>query len=286
MLLAYRAEPVCAPDALGGQRVARWRAMDEKESTMRMARLLTLGVCGLAGVLVLAGCGPDPKQLQIEAQAERINELMTENDDLRARLARCSNERDAARARVQSLEQENFDLLQQIRRSRQIPTEPTGPTGWTTRGEFSWIDVGSDFLFASGKATLTTEGRAKLSELARQIQQEFPDKMIWVVGHTDAEPIRATKHLYKDNLDLSLERGATVYRELMQLGISSQKMIAGGQGEYNPKVPNGPQGRAKENRRVSLWAVPPTPEGGVTESAVGTPTETFTPPTRVSDPTK
>lgn len=224
-----------------------------------MARRLTIGVWGLVGVLMLTGCGPGPKDLQIQALQEQLGMCQLENDDLISGLATAAAERNAAHARVLALEQQVYALRREL---AETPVEPAGPEGWVHAGPFNWIDVGSDLLFGSGKASLRPEGRAKLQQIVQQINETFPTKMIWVLGHTDAEPIKATKNLYKDNLYLSLVRGATVFRELQKLGIPPRRMIAGGQGEYNPKGPGDARGRSKANRRVQILAVPMPPTAG------------------------
>jgi flagellar motor protein MotB len=228
------------------------------ESTMTKARRVVIGVLGLAGTLFLAGC-QNPYKQQAEVLSDRVGELQSENDKLRAdndslrtRLAQAVSERDAAQSRVWELQRENDELRRQATR----PPERTVPEGWTPAGEYAWIDLGSDLLFRSGQAALNEQGKATVRQVFGQIQETFPDKMIWVVGHTDAEPIRVTKDKYKDNLALSLARGATVFRELHELGMEPQRMIAGGQGEYNPKAPNDARGRGSVNRRVQIWAVP------------------------------
>jgi len=219
---------------------------------MTMARRSTMAVWGLIFVLGVAGC-QDPDKLQIQAQAERILQLETENDNLRSRLAATISDRDVALERGRALEQQVFDLRQRLAEASQ-PVEL--PTGWQGTGDYAWIDIGTEFLFRQGYASLRSEGEAKLQAIVGQIRGSFPDKMIWVVGHTDSEPIKTKKHLYKDNLDLSLARGATVFRALLKLGIDSKQMIAGGQGEYSPKAPNDSPANMQLNRRVQIFAVP------------------------------
>ena len=220
---------------------------------MRMARVLSIGAGALLGALLLAGCGPSPERLQIEAQQERINQLMAENDDLRSRLARAISDRDAARARAATLEQQVAELRRQL---AEKPPVPEGPPGWEVSGPYAWTTLSTDFLFDSGKATLRPAAREKLQQVVNEIQANFPDKMVWVLGHTDTDPIRVTRHLWTDNLDLSCNRGMTVYRELMKLGIAPDRMMAGGQGEWYPRASNSTKAGKQQNRRVEIIAVP------------------------------
>lgn len=219
---------------------------------MSTARVLLIGTGALLGALLLSGCGPSPDKLQIEAQQERINQLMAENDDLRSRLARAISDRDAARARAAALEQQVLDLRRQL--AEKPPAE--GPAGWEVSGPYAWTTLSTDFLFDSGKATLRPAAREKLQQVVNEIQANFPDKMVWVLGHTDTDPIRVTKHLWTDNLDLSCNRGMTIYRELMKLGLTPDRMMAGGQGEWYPRAANSTKAGKQQNRRVEIIAVP------------------------------
>ncbi len=230
---------------------------------MRMARQAFVALGGLAVALAAAtGCGPNPTQMQLEQLQKRNQELEQENTELRAKVARLTAERDQALAQLRQARQMIQDLQNQL---NQAPVE-TGPKGWETSGPYAWVSVGTDFLFDSGKATLKTEARAKLQEIVSTIQTrpEFADKFVWVLGHTDTDPIRQTKNLWQDNLDLSCNRAMTVYRELMAMGIRPERMIAGGQGEYFKRVGNDTKAGKAQNRRVEIIVVPP-------RAAVGTP---------------
>jgi chemotaxis protein MotB len=220
---------------------------------MRAARL-AIAVSGCTLLLWTVGCGPSPEQLQIQDLQERLDDCMTENDDLRSRLALLTQERDQAVARAYGLEQQVFDLRNQLRNVEQV--QPESAAGWQVSGDYAWIDVGSDFLFSSGKASLLPGAKDRLATIAQQIRDNYPNKTIWVVGHTDSDPIKHSAKLWKDNLDLSLNRAAAVYRELQGMGISGDRMIAGGQGENSPKATNDTKEGKKLNRRVEIIAVP------------------------------
>jgi len=228
---------------------------------MRMARQALVALGGLAVALAAAtGCGPSPAQMQMEQLQKRNLELQQENDELRAKVARLTMERDQALAQLKQARQMIQDLQNQL---NQAPVE-TGPTGWETSGPYAWTSLNTDFLFDSGKATLKPEARAKLQEVVNTIrtQPEFADKFVWVLGHTDTDPIRVTKNLWQDNLDLSCNRAMTVYRELMTMGLQPGRMIAGGQGEYFKRAGNDTKAGKAQNRRVEIIMVPPRPATG------------------------
>lgn len=234
---------------------------------MSTARLGTIGMMGLVAVLMVTGCGPSPEELQIQALNEQIHDLQQENDSLRSRLAAALSERDAARARALALQQENNELRRELANVPE-PEPDRGP--WVKRGEYRWIDLGSDILFDSGKASLKPAGKAKLQEIAADINSYYSDKMVWIIGHTDSDPIKHSAAHWKDNLDLSQGRSATVYRELIQFGVDPQRLVAGGQGENNPVAANDSKANKARNRRVDFIAVPvlPTASGDANTRAV------------------
>jgi chemotaxis protein MotB len=238
---------------------------------MRTARWWTLSVCGLLA-LVAIGCQQDPDKLQLQAQADEINRLTAENTDLRQRLAAAQTELNNLRNRNAQLEQQIRDLRAQL--EAQPPVE-RGPKDWVTSGPYAWVSIGTDFLFDSGKATLRPQARARLQEIVQQIRENFADRDIWVLGHTDSDPIKVTKDLWADNLDLSVNRGMTVFKELQSLGINPNNMIAGGQGQYRPLADNASKAGKQQNRRVEIIAVP---HRGTPEGAPAAPAGRATPP--------
>jgi len=217
---------------------------------MRMVQSGVALGCGLA-LLMATGCGPGPKDLQIQGMQETIDKLQAEKADLQNRLARAMNERDAARARA-------ADIEQQLAALRGQPE--TGPKDrWERYGPIAWTDIADNILFDSGKADLKPAGRTELQTVLAEAREKFPGRQLWVVGHTDADPIKYSK--WKDNLELSVQRSCTVFREMQKLGADPRTMVAAGQGEFNPKAPNDAKNK-QFNRRVQVIAIEvPTAKG-------------------------
>jgi chemotaxis protein MotB len=226
---------------------------------MQAARRWMAGAGGILLAGLLSGCAGDPRDLQIQALQEEKERLLQENADLRKQLAAAISDRDAARARV-------LDLERQLA-MRGGGEAPRRKGDFIEAGPYASAEISEDILFASGSADLKSTGRAKLQDIVRQIQQNFADKSIWVIGHTDTDPIKITKNKWTDNLDLSVNRGATVVREMYSLGIQPVRLVAGGQGEYNPKADNSSRAGKAQNRRVQIIAVPPPPAGTPSEPA-------------------
>jgi chemotaxis protein MotB len=227
---------------------------------MRAVRSVAAVGCGLI-MLVTMGCGVGPKDQQIEALQNEVNKLQGEKQDLMARLQRALAERDEARGRV-------ADLMQQLAALK--GKEPTAPDRgrWHGNEQFAWTDISESILFDSGKADLKAAGRTELQTVLNEARQKYPGHQIWIVGHTDTDPIKHSK--WKDNLELSVQRGCTIFREMQKLGVDPKNMVAAGQGEYNPKASNANSAGKAQNRRVQIIAIRvPSDTGPTIESPTG-----------------
>jgi chemotaxis protein MotB len=212
---------------------------------MRTVRSVAAAGCGLV-LLLSMGCGVGPKDQQIEALQSEVNKLQGEKQQLMERLAKALSERDAARARAADLEQQLAAL-----KGKEQAAPP--PDRWERHGPIAWTNISEKILFDSGKADLKLAGRTELQAVLGEAREKFPDREIWIVGHTDTDPIKHSK--WKDNLELSVQRGATVFREMQKLGVDPKHMIAAGQGEFNPIDTNATSVGKGRNRRVQIIAV-------------------------------
>ncbi len=125
-----------------------------------------------------------------------------------------------------------------------IPLQTKEVEGGTTT-----IDIKSDVLFEFDSATLTSQARAHLRELANKLSDVTGT--IHVDGYTDS--IGSASY----NQKLS-ERRAEAVKEVLEQQLGSGVTVeAEGHGENNPVAPNrkggedNPAGRAK-NRRVEI----------------------------------
>ncbi len=105
------------------------------------------------------------------------------------------------------------------------------------------ITVAADALFDFNKATLRTEGKAKLDELvgkAKAIKLE----VILVVGHTD----RIGGDAY--NQKLSEKRAAAVKEYLVAKGIEANRVYTEGKGEKQPVTGGKCKGESKSKALI------------------------------------
>ncbi|MEM9345189.1 MAG: OmpA family protein [Planctomycetota bacterium] len=180
-----------------------------------------------------------------EAQAE-IDRLRMANDSLLADLGLANSE-------VSRLLEDNASL----RADR--PSGPTTNAGRDTgfegipdidaerSGNLVTVRVASDILFASGKVDLKATARRTLADVAGVLKSQYGGKTIRVEGYTDTDPIK--KSGWKDNLELSLQRSASVHRYLQQQGIDAERMYAAGFGATNTL------GSKAASRRVEIVVV-------------------------------
>jgi chemotaxis protein MotB len=114
----------------------------------------------------------------------------------------------------------------------------------------------SEVLFPSGSNQLTPEGIAAMDQLAAaiiELQKEIPKEIDWALqvdGHTDIRPIASAT--FPSNWDLSTARAISVVRYLITRGVSPQRLVAAGYGEFRPLEPGIDEASLRRNRRIEL----------------------------------
>jgi chemotaxis protein MotB len=115
----------------------------------------------------------------------------------------------------------------------------------------------SEVFFDSGAAVVRPEGRAELDKLASallDLDKQIPSEINWVLrvdGHTDTRALNATSP-YKSNWELSAARAISVVQYLISKGISPQRLVAAGFGEFQPIDPGTTDEAFSRNRRIEL----------------------------------
>lgn len=116
----------------------------------------------------------------------------------------------------------------------------------------------SDLTFDSGSDVLKENARQALQALAQILQSASASAYDVVIeGHTDSQRIAnpATLREHKTNRHLSAHRAVSVVGELSGLGVSNDRMLAAGWGEYRPAMQNAANGNTPGNRRVEIFLV-------------------------------
>jgi chemotaxis protein MotB len=100
------------------------------------------------------------------------------------------------------------------------------------------------------------EGRAELDKIANavsELEQQIPAEIAWVLrvdGHTDVRPV--TGATFKSNWELSAARSISVVQYLISKGISPQRLVAAGFGEFQPIDLGSSEEAYARNRRIEL----------------------------------
>lgn len=115
------------------------------------------------------------------------------------------------------------------------------------------LSLPMDILFASGRASLTDEGRASLREVGQGLAT-IPERQFQVEGHTDDVPINTAK--FPSNWELGAARALVVLRALEEGGVSPEQLSAATYGEYRPAAKNDSDTGRAANRRIEIVIVP------------------------------
>ncbi len=217
----------------------------------------------LAGAALLLGGGCTAKyQQRIMDLNEEISRLQTQVSDLR-------QQNSEILAKQRRLVEENRRLLEENKglaeaSARKSPSQTEAIQKEIGKGakvsfRHGMISIGiqSTVTFAPGSTTLTSEGKRILRKVAHVVARRFPGRWIYVAGHTDNQPIRKTRKLYRSNRHLSTERADRVATYLSKCGVPSRDLVVVGYGENDPVASNSTAAGRKKNRRVEVLVGPP-----------------------------
>jgi chemotaxis protein MotB len=114
----------------------------------------------------------------------------------------------------------------------------------------------SEVFFDAGQAVLKPEGRAEIEKIASallELEKQIPADIGWVMrvdGHTDIRPI--TNVQFPSNWELSAARAIAVVQYMISLGVSPQRLVAAGFGEFQPLDTEKTEDAFRRNRRIEL----------------------------------
>ena len=115
----------------------------------------------------------------------------------------------------------------------------------------------SELFFDTGKADLLPAARAELDKVATalvELDRQIPKDIAWVLrvdGHTDVRPT-GTAGQFKSNWDLSAARAISVVQYLAGKGVSPQRLVAAGFGEFQPIESVATEDAYRRNRRIEF----------------------------------
>lgn len=114
----------------------------------------------------------------------------------------------------------------------------------------------SEVLFDAGQADIQPGGTPDLDALAAailQLETEIPPDINWVLridGHTDKRPISNAR--FPSNWELSAARAISVAQYLVTKGVSPNRLVAAGFGEFTPLDPADTDEAYRRNRRIEF----------------------------------
>jgi len=221
---------------------------------MTLTRVGGLALVMAALSLTAGGCC-DKEKKQIKALQGQYNDLSSQNTDLRDQLSGARQRQSELLAQIDTKDGEISSLRTELAATPAAPEKGAAAPGWqqTTIGDK--ITVGSDILFSSGRATLTTAGTQALAKVAADIRRSYPGLPVRVYGYTDSDPIKKTRHLWKDNLDLSANRAMAVTRYLISKGIKAEAVETIAMGSTHYVTSNTTKAGKTKNRRVEIFVI-------------------------------
>ncbi|MGA7031276.1 MAG: peptidoglycan -binding protein [Pseudolabrys sp.] len=115
----------------------------------------------------------------------------------------------------------------------------------------------SEVFFDTARADLKPEGRVELDKVAGalvELEKQIPPDLAWVLrvdGHTDVRQL-SLGGAFKSNWDLSSARAIAVVQYLISKGVSPQRLVAAGFGEFQPIDLGKTEEAYQRNRRIEF----------------------------------
>ncbi|HKS65173.1 MAG TPA: peptidoglycan -binding protein [Xanthobacteraceae bacterium] len=200
---------------------------------------------------------------QVELLNQQIAALRRQLAAIEASLEASENKDKEAQARIADLGQRlNVALAQRVQELSRFRSEFFGRLRAILGNRPDIRVVGDRFVFQSevffdaGAAVVRPEGRAELDKLATallELEKQIPTDVAWVLrvdGHTDVRPIASAQ--YPSNWELSAARAISVVQYLIGKGISPQRLVAAGFGEFQPLEAGQSEDAYRRNRRIEL----------------------------------
>ena len=201
---------------------------------------------------------------QVEALNQQINALRRQLAALEEAL-NASEQRDKeSQARIADLGSRlNVALAQKVQELARYRSEFFGRLRQILSNRSDVRVVGDRFVFQSevffdvGSAGVSAAGKVELDKLASalvQLDGEIPPDIPWILrvdGHTDKKPLSGSGQ-FKSNWELSAARAISVVQYLVTKGVSPQRLMAAGFGEFQPIELGDSDEALKRNRRIEL----------------------------------
>jgi len=185
---------------------------------------------------------------QLGALEEALNASESRNRESQVRIADLGQRLNVALAqRVQELSRYRSDFFGRLREilADRPDIEVVGDRFVLPASVL--FPTGSDDIGGSARAELD-----KLGDAILELQEQIPPEINWVIrvdGHTDVRPVTGR---FQSNWELSAARAIAVVRRLIDRGISPERLVAAGFGEFQPLAAGESEDAYARNRRIEL----------------------------------
>ncbi len=170
-----------------------------------------------------------------------IATLKAENEKLSGEIAALGNENKKVAAKAEKADALAAELSKTVAADE---GEVTAGAGKLT------LDLLDKVLFKTAQAELTPAGKKVLKRVGAALNK-YPDRAIWVIGHTDNIPIKST--VFSSNWELSTARALSVVHFLIdEVKVDPRRLAAAGMGPYRPAS----RSNKARNRRIELVLFP------------------------------
>lgn len=212
----------------------------------------------MAGSVVMSGCVSKSKFEKLEANKnQEVANLQQEKTSLQQQIAALEEQKTTLEEQKTTLQtsseqrQAQYDALVQ-----KLSTEvQQGQLEVRQYQNMLSVDVAEQIFFDSGRAALKGSGKAVLKKVGEALKS-YEDKIIRVAGYTDNVPIaKSMQNVYPTNWELSVARATNVVRYLQDVGVSPERMVASGRGEYAPVASNDTAEGRQKNRRIEIMLI-------------------------------
>jgi chemotaxis protein MotB len=220
-------------------------------------------IAGLESDLLEAEALSDEANAQVALLNQQLAALRTQIGALEAALE-ASESRDAeSRTQIADLGRRlNLALAQRVQDLSRYRSDFFGRLREILEGRADVTVVGDRFVFQSevlfdpGQADVNVAALPQLDSLAAailQLETEIPTDINWVLridGHTDSRPISNAR--FPSNWELSAARAISVAQYLVSQGVSPNRLVAAGFGEFTPLDPAETDEAYRRNRRIEF----------------------------------
>lgn len=247
-------------------------ASAEAENTGLASQLAGIGsgiddkdqtIAGLRDDVLAADELSDEANAQVALLNQQLAALRTQIGALEAALEASESRDTQSRTQIADLGRRlNLALAQRVQDLTRYRSDFFGRLREILEGRADVRVVGDRFVFQSevlfdpGQADVEAEGLSDLDALADailQLETEIPPDINWVLridGHTDSRPISNAR--FPSNWELSAARAISVAQYLVTRGVSPNRLVAAGFGEFTPLDPGTTDEAYRRNRRIEF----------------------------------